>query len=154
MYKLFAAISTGKFTMPTDLPPLLQDLLRGEEPFNVYMYMCGARSSEYMYMYMYIYICTCTWKTWARQMVNKPSDFFQGELSSGAQPLGHTTAPTPRYIFVHGQTHRQLYTNVYKHHASSQTFTVYMYIIYNVHEHVCGAHSRLQLVHKCHTCVG
>lgn len=29
VYKLFAAISTGKFSMPPDLPPLLQDLLKG-----------------------------------------------------------------------------------------------------------------------------
>ena len=29
VYKLFGSISTGLFTMPADLPPLLQDLLRG-----------------------------------------------------------------------------------------------------------------------------
>ena len=29
VYKLFGAISTGVFEMPTDLSPLLQDLLRG-----------------------------------------------------------------------------------------------------------------------------
>ena len=31
MYKLFAAISTGQFAMPPDLPLLLQDLLKGKE---------------------------------------------------------------------------------------------------------------------------
>ena len=30
VYKLFAAISSGQFEMPPDLPPLLQDLLTGQ----------------------------------------------------------------------------------------------------------------------------
>ena len=29
MYKLFGAISTGKFEVPGDLSPLLQELIRG-----------------------------------------------------------------------------------------------------------------------------
>ena len=35
IYKLFGAISTGKFTIPTDVPYALQDLLKGNTQLEI-----------------------------------------------------------------------------------------------------------------------
>ena len=49
VYKLFSVISTGIFTIPQELPPLLQDLIKGERIIHLCLLV-------YLFIYLFIMI--------------------------------------------------------------------------------------------------